>query len=137
MQFENSHKLINFFIQSRVEDGRDAAATPKHYWDIQIPNAVVLQCEFSKLSNVQTILVVAIQSGPKEMIRLYQDKGVNGFQLLQKHKISWDTSMPLNFHTQFRSHEKRFSLIESENGILSFIAAYSGREMILIECVYA
>lgn len=113
----------------------------KHYADIELPDSIVLQCEFSKLSSVQSILVVAVRNGAEEMVLIYQDKGVNGFEQLESHEIRWKVSMssslPKAVDNQFAANNRRFTLIESENGILSFIAIYSGEHgMSFVECIY-
>lgn len=78
---------------------------------------------------------MAIRNGAEELVQIYQDKGVAGFQQLHVHGFRLKLSTPPNFHTQF-APQKRFSLIESESGILSFVAIYSEYGIGFVECIY-
>lgn len=127
--------MINFFFRTHFSAGENRARLD-HYSDISVPNAVILQCEFSKLSSVQPILVVVIRNGAEEFIQMYQDKGVEGFQLLKDEKYGLKLSLPQSqFNNQF-TPEKRFTLIESDSGILRFIAIYTENGMNFVECVF-
>lgn len=85
---------------------------------------------------MQTILVVAVRNRDEEMLQIYQDKGVNGFQQLEDHKLMLN-SLPISptFKDQI-APEKRFNLFESENGILNFLTMHSQNGMDFIESTY-
>lgn len=107
----------------------------EHYADIEFSDSVILQCELTKFSDAQTILVISVRNSMGEKLQMYQDKGVNGFQALKEHAIR--LKVPVSQH--FLNHivpEKRFSLIESENGILSFVSVYSEYGVGFFECIY-
>lgn len=94
-----------------------------------------MQCEFSKLSDVELIFVIAVRKEAKEMIQIYQDKGIDGFKRLEQHEARLKVTIPPNFQSQLTPH-KRFSLYESESGILRFISVYSEHGMGFVECIY-
>ncbi|XP_055320364.1 uncharacterized protein LOC129577415 [Sitodiplosis mosellana] len=107
----------------------------EHYSDIEFSDSVILQCELTKFSAAQTILVIAVRTAMGEMLQIYQDKGVNGFQPLKEHVIRLKVPVPYNFINHIVP-EKRFSLIESEDDILSFITVYSMYGVGFFECIY-
>lgn len=107
----------------------------EHYSDIEFTDSIILQCELTKFSDAQTILVIAVRHPLGEMIQIYQDKGVNGFQALKEPVVRLRVPVPQNFLDHIMP-EHRFALIESENGILSFVTVYSPYGVGLFECIY-
>lgn len=108
----------------------------EHYADIELRDTVILQCELTKFSAVETILVLAIRKEAKEMLQFYQDKGVGGFKHLDKQQFMI-TTPPLQplFPSQIVP-QKRFTLFESDDGTLSLVAIYSEGCVAFIECNY-
>lgn len=120
--------FFSFFVNHSAN-----GAQLEHFSDIKLPDSIVLQCEFSKLSRAQLILVIATRNAAEEMIQFYQYKGVSGFQQLTEHEIRLE--MPSNVQPPF-ALEKRFTLFESEKNILSFMAIQSVDGQSLIEFTY-
>lgn len=87
------------------------------------------------MSDVQAILVVVIRNAAEELLQIYQDKGIDGFQQLKQYELPLKVPIQSDFYTQV-APERRFSLIESKNGILSFIAVHFNHGMSFLECIY-
>ncbi|XP_031630094.1 uncharacterized protein LOC116345133 [Contarinia nasturtii] len=123
--------MVNGFVSIyRIENNH-----LEHYADVEYPDSVILQCGLTKFSDVQTILVVAVRTSTGEMLQIYQDKGVSGFQELKEHIIHIKVPVPHYFRSNIVP-EKRFSLIESQNGILKYISIYTESSVGFFECVY-
>lgn len=126
-----NYNLI-YNIYSRAGENR---AHLEHYSNIKFANTVIVQCEFSKLSDVQAILVVVVRNAAEELLQIYQDKGIDGFQQLKQYELPLKVAIQSNFYAQV-APERRFSLIESKDGILSFIAVHFNHGMSFLECIY-
>lgn len=74
-----------------------------------------------------------IRNRAEELLQIYQDKGVIGFQQLKQHDLRLGQTVPS--HTNF-VREQRFSLIESNDGILNFIVIHYENGVRFIQCIY-
>lgn len=94
---------------------------------IEIGDELIVQCEFTKLSIMENILILSTYGYNGNQIRIYQDFGMTGFNLLDQHQV----------HLRWIPNENviYFKLYENDDGYLEFIGIWKDEEIIIVECI--